>query len=213
MQRLQAYQYELMPSGDQRRDMRRFAGSSRFVLNKALALQTANHAAGNMDRAFTNFFEKRAEHPRFKKRGFRDSFRFPQGFKLDQLNSRVYLPKLGWVRYRNSREVLGTVKNITVSNRNGKWFVSIQTEREVEQPVAHGDAVGIDMGVARLATLSDGTVCPPLNTFRRYAADLGKAQQAMSRKKKFSAISSNISIPTFTRFWSLIAQNSAGSNP
>jgi putative transposase len=222
MQRLQAYPYELMPSGDQQRDMRRFAGSCRFVFNKALALETANHAAGNkfigyvemanllpawkvefawlgeapsqalqqalknLDRAFTTFFEKRAEYPRFKKRGFRDSFRFPQGFKLDQLNSRIYLPKLGWVRYRNSREVLGTVKNITVSNRNGKWFASIQTEREVEPPVAHGDAIGIDMGVARLATLSDGTAFPPLNTFKRYAGVLGKAQQAMSRKKKFS---------------------------
>jgi putative transposase len=90
------------------------------------------------------------------------------------------------LRYRNSREVLGTGKNVTVSNRNGKWFVSIQTEREVKQSVAQGDAIGIDMGVVRFATLSDGTVVPPLNIFKRYAADLRKAQQAMSRKKKFS---------------------------
>lgn len=222
MQRLQAFKYELMPDGNQQRDMRRIAGSCRFVFNKALALQTANHEAGNkficyvemtnllpawksdfawlreapsqalqqalknLDRAFANFFEKRAEYPRFKKRGFGDSFRFPQGLKLDQANSRILLPKLGWLCYRNSREVLGTVKNITVSNRNGKWFVSIQTEREVEQPVAQGDAVGIDMGVVRFATLSDGTVVPPLNLFKRCAADLRKAQKAMSRKKKFS---------------------------
>ena len=39
MQRLQAFKYELMPTGDQQRDMRRFAGSCRFVFNKALALQ------------------------------------------------------------------------------------------------------------------------------------------------------------------------------
>ena len=222
MQRLQAFKYELMPDGGQQCDMRRFAGSCRFVFNQALALQTANHEAGNkfiryvelanllpawkiafewlrespsqalqhalknLDRAFTNFFEKRAEYPRFKKRGYGDSFRFPQGFKLDQANSRIFLPKLGWLRYRNSREVLGTVKNVTVSNRNGKWFVSIQTEREVKQSVAQGDAIGIDMGVVRFATLSDGTVVPPLNIFKRYAADLRKAQQTMSRKKKFS---------------------------
>jgi putative transposase len=42
---------------------------------------------------------------------------------------------LGWVRYRNSREVLGAVKNVTVSVKQGKWFVSIQTEREVETPI------------------------------------------------------------------------------
>jgi putative transposase len=222
MQRLQAFNYELMPPGDQQRDMRRFAGSCRFVFNKALALQKTNHEAGNkfiryvemanllpawkvefpwlkdapsqalqhaiknLDRAFTNFFEKRAAFPRFKKRGFGDNIRFPQGFDLDQLNSRIFLPKLGWVRYRNSRDVLGTVKNITVSSRDGKWFVSIQTAREVEQPVARGDAVGIDMGIIRFATLSDCNVIPPLNIFKRFAADLRKAQQAMGRKKKFS---------------------------
>jgi putative transposase len=144
------------------------------------------HALKNLDRAFTNFFEKRAEYPCFKKRGYGDSFRFPQGFKLDQANSRIFLPKLGWVRYRNSREILGTVSNVTVSSRNGKWFLSIQTEREVEQPVAQGDAVGIDLGVVRFATLSNGTVIPPLSIFKRYAAELRKTQQAMSRKKKFS---------------------------
>ena len=82
--------------------------------------------------------------------------------------------------------MLGTVMNITVSSRDGKWFVSIQTAREVEQPVARGDAVGIDMGIIRFATLSDCNVIPPLNIFKRFAADLRKAQQAMGRKKKFS---------------------------
>jgi hypothetical protein len=47
MQRLQAFQYELMASGDQQRDMLRFAGACRFVFNKALALQKESHAAGN----------------------------------------------------------------------------------------------------------------------------------------------------------------------
>jgi putative transposase len=222
MQRLQAFQYELQPDGRQRRDLGRFAGSCRFVFNKALALQNANHAAGNtfigyvkmanllpvwkrefpwlgeapsqalqqalkhLDRAFTSFFHKRSACPRFKKRGYGDSFRFPQGFRLDQTNSRIFLPKLGWLRYRNSREVLGVVKNVTVRHRIGKWRVSIQTEREVEPPVRQGNAVGIDLGVVRFATLSDGTVIPPLNIFKRYAAALGKAQQAMSRKQKFS---------------------------
>ena len=50
MQRLQAYRFELMPNGEQQRDMRRFAGSCRFVFNKALALQKANHEAGGVHR-------------------------------------------------------------------------------------------------------------------------------------------------------------------
>ena len=48
----------------------------------------------------------------------------------------------------------------------GTWFVSIQTEREVERPMPQGIAVGIDMGVARFATLSDGTFYAPVNSFK-----------------------------------------------
>lgn len=225
MQRLQAFKYELMPDGEQQRNMRRFAGSCRFVFNKALALQQAHYAEGkkklsyadlckhltewrkssetqwlsethsqplqqtlkDLERAYQNFFEKRADFPRFKKKGQSDNFRYPQGCKLDQGNSRVFLPKLGWVRYRNSREVLGVVKNVTVSGKQGKWFVSIQTEREIEAPVHPSPAiVGIDMGIARFATLSDGSYFAPLNSFKRQENALVKAQRAKSRKQKFS---------------------------
>ena len=138
----------------------------------------------DLERAYANFFAKRADFPRFKKKGQSDSFRYPdpKQIKLDQGNSRIFLPKLGWLRYRNSRKVLGEVKNVTVSASGGKWFVSIQTEREVEQPIPNGGAVGIDMGIARFATLSDGTFYAPLNSFKRHEDRLRKAQQAMSRK-------------------------------
>ncbi|WP_373331831.1 RNA-guided endonuclease InsQ/TnpB family protein [Thiopseudomonas alkaliphila] len=226
MRRLQAYKYELRPDGQQERQMRRFAGSCRFVFNKALALQKERYEQGekklgyaglcklltewrnssetawladapvhplqqtlkDLERAYSNFFAKRADFPRFKKKGQSDSFRYPdpKQVKLDQANSRVFLPKLGWLRYRNSREVLGAVKNITVSQSCGKWFVSIQTEREVEQPLPQGGAVGIDMGITRFATLSDGTCYAPLNSFKRHETALRRAQQSMSRKTKFS---------------------------
>ena len=148
--------------------------------------QALQQALKNLERAYKNFFEKRANFPRFKKKGVSDSFRYPQGVKLDQGNSRVFLPKLGWLRYRNSRDVLGDVKNATVSQSCGKWFVSIQTEREVDQPIPHGEAVGIDMGVARFATLSDGTYIEPLNSFKKHQQHLARYQRAMSRKVKFS---------------------------
>lgn len=109
--------------------------------------------------------------PRFKKKGRSDSFRYPdpKQVKLDQGNRRIFLPKLGWLRYRHSREVLGVVKNVTVSQSGGQWFVSIQTEREVKQPVPQSTtAVGIDLGIARFATLSDGTFYAPLNSFERH---------------------------------------------
>jgi putative transposase len=147
------------------------------------------HALKDLERAYKNFFAKRAAFPRFKKKGQRDSFRYPdpKQIKLDQDNSRIFLPKLGWLRYRNSREVLGEIKNVTVSLSSGKWFVSIQTEREVEQPTPKSrSAIGIDMGVTRFATMSDGSYLAPLSSFKRHEVRLRRYQRRMSRKVKFS---------------------------
>ncbi|MCD4270395.1 transposase [Escherichia coli] len=199
MKRLQAFKFQLRPGGQQEREMRRFAGACRFVFNRALALQNENHEAGNkyipygkmaswlVERAYKNFFQKRAAFPRFKKRGQNDAFRYPQGVKLDQENSRIFLPKLGWMRYRNSRQVAGVVKNVTVSQSCGKWYISVQTESEVSTPV-HPSAsmVGLDAGVAKLATLSDGTVFEPVNSFQKNQKKLARLQRQLSRKVKFS---------------------------
>ncbi|UXU87131.1 RNA-guided endonuclease InsQ/TnpB family protein [Burkholderia sp. S-53] len=226
MQRHQAFKYELMPTGEQQRQMRRFAGSCRFVFNKALALQKERYERGekklgyaglcrlitdwrnsqqtpwlkdapthplqqtlkDLERAYANFFAKRAGFPRFKRKGQSDSFRYPdpKQIKLDQRTSRLFLPKLGWLRYRNSRNVLGEVKLVTVSASGGKWYASIQTERVVERSVPKGGAIGIDLGIVRFATLSDGKFYAPLNSFRRHETALRRAQQAVSRKVTFS---------------------------
>ena len=227
MQRLQAFKYELMPNGEQQRDMRRFSGACRFVYNKALALQKTNYEAGgkfvgyvamakhltewrngtetpwlkdapvhplqhalkDLERAYKNFFAKRAMFPRFKRKGTGESFRYPDAkqFEVDQANSRIKLPKLGWMRYRNSRDMLGAAKNITISQSGGKWFASIQTEREVAQPVpAAASAIGIDVGIARFVTMSNGCFIAPLNSFRKHQQRLARYQRRMSRKVKFS---------------------------
>jgi len=148
------------------------------------------HALKDLERAYKNFFAKRADYPRFKKKGMGDSFRYPDAkqFKIDAGNSRVFLPKLGWIRYRNSQDTLGTAKNITVSSNGGKWFVSIQTEREIEQPLPTSTtAIGVDVGIARFATMSDGSFIAPLNSFKKHQQRLAKYQRRMSRKVKFSS--------------------------
>ena len=216
-----------MPDGEQRRSMCRFAGSCRFVYNKALALQKENYEAGNrfiiyaglckaltgwrngldtpwlkeapchplqqalkdLEKAYQNFFAKRASFPRFKCKGSGDSFRYPdpKQIKLDQPNGRIFLPKLGWLRYRNSREVLGDVRNVTVTQAGGKWFASIQTQREVERPLPTSTrAVGIDVGIVRFATMSDESYIEPLNSFKKHQRRLARHQRRMSRKVKFS---------------------------
>ncbi|MGX8113439.1 RNA-guided endonuclease InsQ/TnpB family protein [Escherichia coli] len=149
--------------------------------------QPLQQSLKDLERAYKNFFQNRAAFPRFKKRGQNDAFRYPQGVKLDQENSRIFLPKLGWMRYRNSRQVTGVVKNVTVSQSCGKWYISIQTESEVSTPV-HPSAsmVGLDAGVAKLATLSDGTVFGPVNSFQKNQKTLARLQRQLSRKVKFS---------------------------
>jgi putative transposase len=146
-------------------------------------------ALKDLERAYQNFFARRAHFPRFKRKGQCARFRYPDAkqFKIDQSNSRLFLPKLGWLRYRNSREMLGVAKNITLSESCGRWFASIQTERAVERPVPSATRdVGIDLGIARFATLSDGSHVAPLNSFKKHEVRLRRYQRAMSRKVKFS---------------------------
>jgi len=97
------------------------------------------------------------------------------------------LPKFGWLRYRQSQDILGEVKNITVSESCGKWFVSIQTEREVEIPQHPStSAVGVDWGVVNFATLSDGEVVDQCQPFKKFLPKLARLQRRLARKQKFS---------------------------
>jgi putative transposase len=143
----------------------------------------------NLDKALRDAFDKRSpkQFPRFKKRGLNDSFRYPQGFKLDEPNGRIFLPKIGWTRYRKSQNITGTPKNVTVRRELDKWYISVQTELEIAEPVhPSASSIGIDMGIVNLATLSDGTVFPPINSGAKSLSRLRKIQKRLSRKKKFS---------------------------
>jgi putative transposase len=152
-------------------------------------VHTQQCALKAIERAYVNFFEKRADFPRFKRKGMGDGFTYPdkKQIKLDRENGRVFLPKLGYMRLRKSRDVVGEVRSATVSLRAGKWYVSILAAREVETPVPHGPAVGIDVGVARFATMSDGSFIAPLASFRKHEKRLAKYQRRMARKVKGSS--------------------------
>lgn len=152
--------------------------------------QILQQSLKDLKTAFDRFFNPEIEsgYPNFKRKHKHDSFRYPQGFKLDEGNSRIFLPKIGWVRYRKSYEIDGTPKNITVSRSIDKWYISIQTEQEIADPIPRlENPVGIDMGVARFATLSDGTYIMPINSFRTHEEKLARLQRKLSRKVKFSS--------------------------
>ncbi len=157
---------------------------------KEAPCHSLQHALKDLERGFKNFFAKRTAFPRFKRKGNGGSFRYPdaQQFKLDQANDQIFLPKLGWVRYRNSRKVRGELRNVTVSSSGKKWFMSIQTQYEVEKPASQASsAVGIDLGITRFATMNDGSHIEPLNSFKKHQQRLAKYQRRMSHKVKFSS--------------------------
>jgi putative transposase len=147
--------------------------------------QVLQQCLKDLDRAYMNLFAGRAEPPTFRKKFLNDAFRFPQGFKVD--GNRVYLPKIGWVPFWKSRDIDGTIKNVTVSRRGEHWYVSFQVEMDVPVPLHTSDsAIGIDMGVVTFAATSDGQLIKPLNSFRKWETKLAKEQRKLSLKVKFS---------------------------
>ena len=153
---------------------------------KDCSAQMLQKSIKDLDDAFRNFFQKRSNFPKFKRKGEKESFCFPQAFKLEQQNNRIYLPKIGWIRYRNSRKVIGKIKNVTVSQKCDKWFVSVQTEYEIETLRPNGGEIGIDMGIVRFATLSNGKHFESISSFKTHKGKLAKLQKRLKNKKKFS---------------------------
>lgn len=147
----------------------------------------------DLDTAWQRYFQKvgDAQRPRFKKKGrSRDSIRFVNFHKYCKLEGRrVKLPSgLGWITFRKSRSILGTVKNCTIGFDGGHWFISFQTERQIEPPKHPSRSmIGVDVGVTRFITLSDGTFVEPVSSFKKHQDKLARAQRALARKVKFSA--------------------------
>lgn len=147
--------------------------------------QILQQSLKDLDQAYKNFFEKRANYPRFKSCHNKQSIRYPQRFKLK--DSRIYLPKVGWVKLVQHREIMGKMKNCTVSKtKSGKYFVSIQCEIELEQPVYSGNKCGLDLGLAHFVILSTGEKIANPRYLRKSEKRLKRLQRKLSKKQKGS---------------------------
>lgn len=157
--------------------------------------QLLQQALKDVERAFVNFFEKRARYPRFKsKKTDTPRFRIPQRVKVE--GQQVYVPKVGWLRLRKSQEVDGATKSATFKREaDGHWYVSLVTEFEmpdVPLPAVREDTVvGIDLGLKDFYVLSDGgrKAAPRFarkaqRKVRRAARCHSKCQKGSSRKAK-----------------------------
>jgi putative transposase len=160
--------------------------------------QVLQQALMDLYKALGAFYEakknkKSAGFPKFRRRGKNDSFRFPQTVVCEA--GKVRLPKIGWVSYRDSRPVEGTIKQATVKRQGAHWYISIVCELvlDIEKlPVCGDNAVGLDLGISCYAATSDGLKIPNpaylyslLEKLRCYSRQLSKKQKFGKNWKKW----------------------------
>jgi putative transposase len=140
----------------------------------------------HLQAAFRRFLEKKARYPRFKRRGVHDSF-YIGGDHIEVSGKRIRIPRLGWVRMREEVRFRGKVVSATVRRIADRWFVSVHVELE-EAPVRCESqaSVGVDLGVNRLATLSNGATFEGAKPLRQQLKRLRRWSQRLSRRQKGS---------------------------
>lgn len=160
----------------------------------AVSIICQQQALRDLDKAFSNFFAGRADYPTPRKRGINNAFRFSgrdcQWRKLNAKWAAVRLPKIGEVKFRLTRDIPGTVKNVTVTGDALGWHVVFSTEVEHTAPQNFGPAVGIDRGVVHTLALSDGRFMDipreRLNVLdrraRKQARKLAKSKRGSNRR-------------------------------
>jgi putative transposase len=142
-----------------------------------------------LGQAFQNFFAGRAGYPQFRKKGVRDRFTLTNDqFAVD--SSRIRIPNLGWVRMRETLRFTGKVMSATVSRVADRWFVSLTVEvpESSHLPIAKNQgAVGVDLGISALATLSTGETILGPKAHAALRKRLRRLSRSLSRKVKGSA--------------------------
>ena len=130
---------------------------------KEVDSQSLQQASKNLNTAYNNFFKNGAGFPKKKsKKDNNFSFQIPQRYKLDLNASKVYLPKIGWIKTKIHRDIFqGDLKTATISRTpTGKYYISIIVENELEYPekqeYTHATLLGIDVGIKTFAALSTG---------------------------------------------------------
>ena len=156
----------------------------------------------NLDNAYKKLFNKQGGYPKFKSKYNRNSYNTTAVYKsykdkeycnieLDLINKKIKLPKLKRVNirgYRNINSINGKIKNATISKEaNGKYYVSILYEMYDEAPkINHRTIVGIDLGIKKLLTLSNGITYDNNKYIDKYEKRIKRKQRELSRKQKKS---------------------------
>jgi putative transposase len=157
----------------------------------AVSQTCQQQALRDLDKAFGNFFAGRASYPTPRRKGVNDTFRF-QGREVEtkRLNAKwsaVRLPKIGWVKFRDTRPMRGVCKNATVTLDALGWHVSFACEIEHQAPGNICPSVGIDRGVANTLALSTGERLSVPHSLEAIERRHRAAQRVAARRKRGSA--------------------------
>ncbi|MGD9395300.1 MAG: RNA-guided endonuclease TnpB family protein [Candidatus Thorarchaeota archaeon] len=147
-------------------------------------------ALRDLHQAFRNFYRglKTGSHigfPRFKKKGINDSFRLTGAIRV--FTKAVQLPRLGRIRLKEEPSVGGRILSATVTRKADRWFVSLTVEEDIPNPEhRESQPIGVDLGLKKLATLSDGVDFSNPKALERNLRKMKKLSQCLARKQKGS---------------------------
>jgi putative transposase len=160
---------------------------------KTVNSQSLQSALKNLDNAYTKFFREKKGFPKFKSRhNPKQSFQCPQHCTVDWENSTISIPKIKSIKAKLHRKFEGQIKTVTISrSATGNYFVSILVENDVSVPkkaeLKIEDAVGIDVGLSRFLTASDGMIVENPRFLKKSSERLSYEQYKFSKMKKGSA--------------------------
>ena len=133
-----------------------------------------------VDKTYKAFFRRGNGFPRFKGKGWFDSFTYPQaGFRVE--GSQVSLSKIGNVKIKLHRPLAGEVKTLTLKQENGKWYACFSCIVDVEPLPANDSVVGIDVGLECFAVTSDAEIVDNPRWFGTAQKKLRVVQRHVSR--------------------------------
>ena len=153
---------------------------------KEVNSQTLQFALRSLDTAFLNFFRGNAQFPKFKSRKNKNTFTIPQFGVIEE--GKINIPKLkDGIKVKLHREVKGKIGKMNITKTpTGKYYVSIFTEQVIEELPKTNKQVGIDLGLKDFVITSDNKRFKNNRYTKKYAKQLKKAQQHLSRKQKGS---------------------------
>ena len=163
-------------------------GSENFTFLKTVDSIALQQSLRDLDRGYVNFFQKRAAHPTFKsKHNNHQSYRtINQGNTIRIVGKYIKLPKLGFVKVRQSMEI-GKINNVTIEHTpTGKYFTVLNVEFEPIQLSNNSGTIGIDVGIKEFYSDSNGNTVANPKYLEKSMRKLIREQRKLSHKEKGS---------------------------